>query len=472
MRGWTRIHAVFLFLAMGATASPAQVTLSTLADFLGGTNGTNPNPLTQGLDGNFYGTTRAGGDNGQGTIFKVTPLGTLTMLYEFCSQPNCVDGTEPIGALTLGTDGLLYGTTSGDGAHGAGGTVFKVAPSGALTTLYSFCGQPGCADGDGPVAALTLGSDGNFYGTTIGGGVTYGTVFKITPSGTLTTLHNFDGSDGYYPLKIIQASDGDFYGTTSLDGPNSSGTVFRVTPGGVFTTLYAFCMQSECADGSNPSGGLVQAASGNFYGTAGGGGLGYGTVFKMTPGGSLTTLHQFESTDGSDPYGGLVQATDGDFYGTTGAGGTGTYGDYGTVFEMTPEGNLRTLYDFCNQSGCTDGAEPIGGLLQATNGILYGTTLQGGADPVAGTVFSLAVGLGPFVEISPSSGKIGQTVTILGGKLKDATSVSFNGLSATFTVRSDTYMTATVPVGATTGTVTVATSSGAFLSNAAFRIRP
>ncbi len=469
-RGLKRACTVFLLCALTSFAATAQVTFSTVASFLGGSNGANPNPLVQGLDGNFYGTTRAGGNNEQGTIFKMTPTGTLTTLYKFCSLPDCADGSNPIGALLLGTDGSLYGTTGDGGAHGTGGTVFKVTSSGTLTTLYSFCGQPGCADGDGPIAGLALGSDGNFYGTTEGGGVTYGTVFKITPTGNLTTLHSFDGTDGYEPTTIIQASDGNFYGVTPLDGPTGSGTVFKITPGGAFTTLYAFCMQSECADGSAPSG-LIQATNGNFYGTTSGGGIKYGTIFKMTPGGSLTTMHEFEGTDGSNPYGDLIQATDGNLYGTTAASGTGAYGNYGTIFKMKLGGTLETLYDFCNQSRCSDGGMPIGELIQSTAGDFYGVTLEGGTDD-DGTAFSLGVGLEPFVQLLPATGKAGHAVEILGAGLKGTTSVSFNGLPASFTVRSDTYLTATVPTGATTGKITVTTQSGTLVSNVAFRVKP
>jgi uncharacterized repeat protein (TIGR03803 family) len=249
------------------------------------------------------------------------------------------------------------------------------------------------------VAALVQGSDGNFYGTTeLGGSGTFGTVFKMTPSGMLTTLYNFSGgADGRYPCAgLVQGGDGNFYGTTFLGGTYSAycgdpgcGTAFTITPGGALTTLCSFCAQPGCADGSRPSAGLVQASDGNFYGTTyrGGARLG-GTVFKLTPAGSLTTLYSFCAqggcADGEEPVAGLVQARGGNFYGTTTYGGA--YTSYGTVFKMTPQGGLTTLHSFDGN----DGSEPRGGLVQAPDGFFYGTTEAGGAHG-DGTVFSLLV---------------------------------------------------------------------------------
>ncbi len=246
----------------------------------------------------------------------------------------------------------------------------------------------------------------------------------------------------------------------------------------MLTTLYSFCSQTNCTDGNEPRG-LVQAADGNFYGTTAFGGAYYnnycsadpgcGTVFEITPAGVLTTLYSFCSQpncpDGGHPVG-LVQATDGNFYGATEWGGAN---GHGTVFEITPSGTLTTLYSFCAQANCADGANPEGRLMQATNGNLYGTTYYGGAN-VDGTVFSLSVGLGPFVETLPTSGNVGATVIILGNKLTDATSVTFNGTAATFTVVSSSEITTTVPTGATTGTVEVTIPSGTLSSNIAFQV--
>jgi uncharacterized repeat protein (TIGR03803 family) len=253
------LSMVFVFCATAAIRSPAQ-TFTTLASF-GGANGNGPvAALIQGVDGNFYGTTINGGvgtgdpscslSEGCGTVFKLTPSGTVTALYSFCSQVNCSDGSYPRSGLVRGADGSYYGTTQNGGAgcqyQGGCGTLFKVTPAGTLTTLYSFCSQPSCLDGFGPEAGLVLASDGNFYGTTQGGGAHfYGTVFQLTPSGTLTTLYNFcslaNCADGSQPVGgLIQAADGNLYGTTSVGGTLGLGTVFRITLNGVLTTLYSF----------------------------------------------------------------------------------------------------------------------------------------------------------------------------------------------------------------------------------------
>jgi uncharacterized repeat protein (TIGR03803 family) len=242
-----------------------------------------------------------------------------------------------------------------------------------------------------------------------------------------------------------------------------------MTPAGTLTTLYSFCSKSLCTDGSYPYAGLVQGTDGNFYGTTetGGAHINYGTVYKVTPSGTLTTLYSFcgcnPSTPGQIPLAALIQATDGNFYGTTYNG----YGVYGTVFKITSGGTLTTLHSF----DYTDGASLYGGLVQATNGTFYGATNNGGAYS-DGTVFSLSVGLGPFVETLPTFGKEGATIIILGTNLTGATKVSFNGTAAKFMVVSDTEMHATVPPGAKTGTLEVTTPEGTLKSNLIFRVIP
>jgi uncharacterized repeat protein (TIGR03803 family) len=341
----------------------------------------------------------SGPPSGKGTVFKIIQGGTLTTLYCFCSQSGCPDGNSSLAALT---------------------------------TLYSFCSQSGCTDGDAPYAGLVQATDGNFYGTTV-----------------------YGGANGGY------------------------GTVFKITPGGTLTTLYSFCSQSGCTDGAFPEAGLVQAANGDLYGTAEYGGAkanaNSGTVFKITPSGTLTTLYSFCSqgaypycTDGRNPYAGLVQAANGDFYGTTLVGGTNRGG---TVFRITPGGTLTTLYSFCSQSGCTDGAFPEAGLVQDTNGDFYGTTSSDGSNN-SGTVFRLSVGLGPFVKPRPPYGKVGAAVKILGTNLTGATSVGFNGTAAVFEVVSSSEITTTVPAGSSSGKVQVVTPSGTLSSNASFLVVP
>src|ERR1022692_2927910 len=401
------------------------------------------------------------------------PAQTLTTLYSFCPQSDCADGGSPLAGLVQATNGDLYGTTASGGAR-RHGTVFKITPGGTLTTLYSFCSQTNCTDGFYPFGGLVQAANGDFYGTTQYAGANGGgTAFKITPGGTLTTLYSFcsqtNCTDGGGPYAgLVQAANGDFYGTTS----NGYGTVFKITPGGTLTTLYSFCSQSFCTDGTEPYARLVQAANGNFYGTTrSGGAKNRGTVFEITPTGTLATLHRFNGTDGATPYAWLVQAADGNLYGTASSGGAI---GHGTVFKITPSGTLTTLYSFCSQGvypNCTDGAAPDAGLVQDTNGDFYGTTSAGGLGG-GGTVFRLSVGLGPFVKAEPPSGKVGAAVKILGTNLTGATSVSFNGTAAVFTVLSPSLITTTIPAGASSGKVQVVTPSGTLSSNASFLVVP
>jgi uncharacterized repeat protein (TIGR03803 family) len=473
---WRWALSVLLLCAAMAMAAAAQ-TFDTLVDF-NGTKGAAPYAsLVQGTDGNLYGTTDQGGDltcgapYGCGTVFRVTPGGTLTTLHRFEST----DGDSPAAQLLLATDGNFYGTTLRGGVDGHG-TVFKVTSQGALTTLHSF----NTTDGAMPFGGLVQAIDGNFYGTTSQGGnltcnAPYGcgTIFRITPADVLTTLHAFAGypNDGAAPAAgLVQATGGSFYGTTEMGGTMNYGSVFKITPWSALAILHSFCPPPNCTEGSYPEGTLVQASDGNFYGTTTGGGTGggYGTVFKVSPGGTLTTLHSFDVTDGALPYSGLVQATDGNFYGTTSGFGTN---NYGTIFTTTSGGGLTTLHNFCTQHPCSDGGNPIGGLIQSTNGNFYGTASGSTADNY-GTVFGLSTGLGPFVSFVRGSDKVGKNVEILGQGFTGTTSVLFSGTPANFAVKSDTLLTATVPTGATTGYASVATPGGALKSNQRFRVTP
>ncbi|HEY6273837.1 MAG TPA: choice-of-anchor tandem repeat GloVer-containing protein [Terriglobales bacterium] len=452
------------------------------------TDGGDPSAaLVQGTDGSFYGTTIAGGANDDGTVFKITPQGILTTLHSF----DITEGYAPEASMVLGADGNFYGTTDAGGAYlsacnGYGcGTIFKITPGGALTTLYSFCAQAGCPDGNRP-GALVQGADGNFYGTTEYGGSdscpnTCGTVFKITPTGVFTGLYKFTPADGFYPsllAGLVQASDGNFYGTTQEGGSvpchgGACGTVFRITPEGVLTSLHSFT--DSGAEGAGPSGTLIQATDGNLYGTTGGGGHGQdcfhggcGTVFKITLQGVYTTLADLNITDGSGPFG-LIQGTDGNFYGAANQGGSGEC-NCGSIFEVTPAGVLTPLHSFNTSGG---GYMPFSSPIQATNGTFYGTTFYSTApNGDYGAVYSFSVGLGPFVKSVPTAGKTGTTVKILGNNLKFATGVTFNGVAATFTVESSTYIKATVPAGATTGPIVVTLPSGTLTSNANFQVLP
>ena len=496
MRRVSRVRLLFtsllIFCAGLTTSLPAQ-TFTTLATFIG-SNGDSPEgPLAQGADGNFYGTTFSGGANFNcqgyscGTIFRITPSGTVTIFYNFCFQPNCADGSNPSAGLLLGVDGNFYGTTSNYFSTGTVyGTVFRISPTGVLTTLHTFNG----ADGNLP-AKLVQATDGNFYGTTFSGGANNGcqpggcgTVFKITPSGMLTTLYNFcaqpNCADGSNPIAgLALGADGDLYGTTYYGGGSSQyctygcGTIFKITPSGAFTILHNFCSVASCQDGDSPDGELVQAADGNFYGVAGNGGVNFtGTIYKITPGGAFTTLYSFcpqGCSDGVFPAAGLIQATDGNFYGTTGGFvGTCSPPDCGTIFKITPSGVLTTFYSFTNR---LDGNHPAAALLQGTDGKFYGTTAMGGGNGFGhGTVFSLSTGLAPFVEAQPTSGTSGSPVTILGTNLFGASSVTFNGSPATIITNTGSAITTTVPSAATTGVIQVITPGGTLTSNADFQV--
>jgi uncharacterized repeat protein (TIGR03803 family) len=289
------------------------------------------------------------------------------------------NGALPYGGLFLGRDNFFYGTVFTGGTYGDGMT-FRVTTAGALTVLSTFTGNNGML----PVAGMVQGLDGNFYGTALEGGpYGFGTVYRMTTGGVLTTLAAFNNLDGAYPSPVlVQGSDGNFYGTTENGGTNGAGTVFKMTPAGTLTSLYSF---SGGNDGAIPVAGLVQGTDGNFYGVAyEGGANGAGTVFKITASGSLTTLYSFTGgSDGELPWGGLVQAADGNLYGTTQSGGT--YG-FGTVFQIAPAGALNTIAQFDGFNG----ANPSAALIQASDGNLYGTTETGGSAG-DGAIFRIGV---------------------------------------------------------------------------------
>jgi uncharacterized repeat protein (TIGR03803 family) len=432
--------------------------LTTLYNFCSKTNcadGEFPQgSLLLATNGNFYGTTKFGGatcslnSSGCGTIFEITPEGKLTTLYTFCENggENCADGANPEAPLIEGTNGDFYGTTFFGGNSNDAGTAFEITAAGKLTTIYTFCSKAGedCPDGSNPNGVI-LGTNGKFYGSTqTGGGVPssianesndcFGLLFELQLEGEdeFELIQVYDlcvDSGADFPSGLTQSAAEPpnqktkpptltFYGTSSgggthAGGANLGGTVFSVTSAHKLTVLHDFCAEAKCADGAAPSAGVVEGTDGNFYGTTAGGGNracvdldGCGTVFMITPQGTLTSLHLFDKTDGDDPVAGLVQATDGTFYGTT--------------FEEGPGGS--------------------------------------------GTIFSISTGLEPFVRTVPTIGAVGSTVTILGTDLTAASSVTFNGTATDFKVVSATEITTTVPSGATTGSVEVTTPKGTLKS--------
>ncbi|HEY4771566.1 MAG TPA: choice-of-anchor tandem repeat GloVer-containing protein [Steroidobacteraceae bacterium] len=435
--------------------------------------------VVQGPDGNLYGTTAYGGTNGQGTVYRLTPAGTFKVIYNFCSLANCTDGREPQAPLVFGTNGDIYGTTGGGGSGtaycGTGcGTVFKLTPKGILSTLHNFCSVAPCDDGSDPSSGLVQGRDGSFYGVTSAAGGSYlqGTVYRITPAGVLTTLYAFciqtGCTDGESPRAgLIQGTNGQFYGTTGSGGQYGYGEIFEITMAGKITVLHSF----DQTDGEGAFSSLVQASNGFFYGTTQTGGSGScafgntcGTVYKMNAAGKLTTLVKFTGTNGSNPEG-LVEGSDGNLYGITAGGGSN---DSGTFFKMSLNGNLSTPYNFC-AAPCTDGYSPDFAIILGTSGLFYGVAPSG--ENGNSVVFSIDNGLAPFLNTQPIAGKVGAKVNILGNNLTGATAVSFNGTNQPdFTVVSATEITTTVPTGATTGIVEVTAVSGVLSTITSFEI--
>lgn len=348
-------------------------------------------------DANFYGVDCSGGIQSAGKVIKVAPSGSTSTVYSF---PGVANDICP-NILVQGSDGNFYGTTRGSNNIP---TIFKLTPSGSLTTLYTF-----------PVNnlpnILVQGSDGNFYGTAFGGGnnnsicssLGCGTIFKISPSGAFTNLHNFSGTDGYVLgfVNLLQGSDGNFYGTTSYGGNSSSscstgcGTVFKITPSGVFSSLYLF----SSSGGSEPSY-FIQGNDGNFYGTTPygpGGSAGDGTIFKISSSGAFTNLHNFSGVDGSRPSG-INQGNDGNFYGTASSGGNSLCPlGCGTIFKISPSGTFSTMYLFL---GGSDGQNPSSPITHGSDGNLYGTTAGSGA--VSDSICPTSADCGTIFKLSPS----------------------------------------------------------------------
>jgi len=409
----------------GGSSSPQVATVARLG-LIGASIPANMT-LVEAPDGDLYGTTSKGGGGGAGMVFKVSSQGTLSVVYQFCPALDCPDGGSPADGLVLAGDGNFYGTTTGGGANNAG-TVFKMTPAGVLTTLYSFCAQKACPDGAFP-GPLIQASDGNFYGAASTGGISdnpvcpepfgCGTVFKITPTGVFSTLHQFCAEqlclDGAQPgiasnpstgIGLIQASDGNLYGTTQYGGGADAGEIFRVTLDGTLSTFYSFpACSSPCTLGAHPTS-VTQGEDGNFYGVAqAGANQAEGSIFRITVTGVFTVLYNFSCAqencpDGAEPNG-LTQATDGNFYGTTASGGIANCppigpnsppSPCGTIFRSTPGGTFTSIYQFPSMQV---GWSPTGSLLQASSGILYGVTVAGGSDGGDGIVFSVSAGLPP-----------------------------------------------------------------------------
>jgi uncharacterized repeat protein (TIGR03803 family) len=420
-----------------------------------------PGVIAQGLDGNLYSSTIAGGQFGQGGIFKITPGGSYSKFWDF----GTLFGSVGYSGLTLGTDGYFYGATITNEIGGGYGGVYKVDAAGTeMTFLHDF----NYTDGEAPYAPPIEGADGNFYGTTSAGGLggDWGTVYKITPSMVFTSLYSFDYTHGgtpYYPL--VEGTDGNFYGTTSQGGASGMGTVFKISSAGKLTVLHSF---TGPPDGQRPFCALVQASDGNFYGTTSEGGANdAGTAFKISSQGKLTILHSFSLTDGIgyQSLGGLVQGSDGNFYGTNTLTTDIAGEPNGVLYEMTPAGKVTSVVAF------QDDAEPVIAPVQHTSGALYGDTPFGGTYAM-GMIYDVNQGLKPFAALVSAAGKPGKAIQILGQGFTQATGVFFDGVAAKFAVTSDTFLTATLPAGALSGLVTVKIPTGNLVSKQAFRVLP
>ena len=454
------LSILFGFLAVLAlNLQPAALhaqTYTDLHDLVGPVDGSGPystGMLAQGRDGNVYGTNFTGGTYGYGTVFRITPDGTLTVLHTFTGGN---DGAYPKGGLTLGSDGNFYGATQNGGQTGWG-VVYKITPSGTFTALHNFSGSEGCF----PTSSPVLGKQANtMYGVT-----TCSTAYTITPSGKFTLLSTLLSFDPMAPLEL--ATDGNFYGT-GFGGGTGQGVIYRLSSSGVVTTIHTF---NPSTDGGNPVGPLVQGGDGNLYGTTSNYGQGAnptGTVFKVALSGkNFTTLKTFDSqsAEGAALYAGLVAGNDGNLYG---AALSSSGAPYGTIFKIARTGTFTVLYTFDVTHGAYDYSTPFG----HTNGLVYGTTYSGGQTGY-GVLWSLANAISPFCSVVGfPSGHSGTTVQILGQGFNSASSVKFGSGSASFTIVSDTFITATVPPTGTSGHVTVTTSGGTLTSPQVYKVIP
>jgi uncharacterized repeat protein (TIGR03803 family) len=459
-----------LMLLLTAASWPAPVyaatpIVTTLHQFQN-SDGANPyGELVQASDGLLYGTTRAGGDNGLGTVYVVTAAGVSTTLYSFRGT---LDGQYPEGPLVEAPDGYLYGTASQGGLR-RGGTVFRITKSGTLRAIAQLARSTGTQPHSGLVLRGAL-----LYGTTSRGGVAnLGTVFSIARTGALTVLHDFRGADGAQPHGELIGSGGLLYGTTSSGGAAGAGTIYAIAPNGAFTSLYSF---TGGADGGTPDARLVLGSSGSLFGTASRGGTsnancpgGCGTVFRFDAPGAITVLHRFAFFDGRQPESGLTEATDGMLLGTTYQGGDGCFFlelslGCGVGYRIAQSGsNFEKFYDF--DYGDTF---PQAGFALADSGLMYGAAIYDGlrgSDAGDGALLRVDPTPTTIVSFAPPSGPVGTPVTLTGSNFTPVTAVAFNGIAATFTIDTPTQITTTVPAGASSGPITVTAPNGVAASS-------
>lgn len=406
------LHLFLFYIALGSWLPAATLTTTSFVPF---PQGSNPvASLLLASDGNYYGTTTKGGTFDDGTLFRITPAGSLTTLINF----NGTNGSTPASRLIQASDGNLYGTTANGGALNSG-TFYRLTLAGEFNTLFNFNILTGSNCPYGVIQA----SDGNFYGAASGTSfpLSFGSIFKITPQGNLTHIHDFTGSDGYEPTgTLVQAADGNLYGAAGGGGTGNGGMIFKLGLDSSFSTLISF----NTTNGANPNGSLIQGTDGNLYGTtlSGGSGDGSGTVFKASTTGTLTTLYNFNSAAGSRPCGNLVRDGQGNLFGATGTGGPS---GNGTLFKLTPANVLTTLVDFNSANGANPGA----GLIVGSDGSYYGTASNGGAGK-AGTIFKMTPG-GALTTISSFVAVVSTSPTSLiqgsDGNFYGTTSIGVNG---------------------------------------------
>jgi uncharacterized repeat protein (TIGR03803 family) len=462
-----------LCLATVTRAQITQIFTFPCPDTLSGgcVDGYRPNVLPQASDGNFYGaaqlTTFGSSNPNGGTLFRVTTSGHFTLLFTFKADANgnYANGNNPATALVEANDGFLNGASfEGGGANN--GVLFRISKSGSgFTVLHSFC-SAACPDGSIPVS-LIQGHDGNLYGTTLhGGSSASGTIFRFAPPGSFTTIHELNGTtDGAAPSGMIQAADGNYYGTIS-DG------VFRLTPGGAFTVLTAFPL----VDGFLPTSGdspLVQGSNGKLYGALTTYSLNQVQFYEINPsGGGFQEFPEIGTLSVDFHIGSLIQASNGDLW----TAFTDTANPNGVVVAMSPStGAVVQSFSF----GGTNGSGPEAGVIQGTDGKIYGTAIGGGTiangNVASGTVWSLDAGLPApkpgIAAFSPTSGAVGSAVLIRGTKFVGTTAVTFNGISAVFQVLNAQFIRATVPAGGSTGLIEVTNAGGTAATAKAFVVQ-
>lgn len=463
------LAAVVMF---AGTAVPVQAqTPNVLYTFMQTTDACAPRGnIVQGRDGNMYGGGAACGGNGSGAIYKITPAGAESVFFSFPQQWLYCGGA----GLTLGSDGNFYGTcVAGNPATGLG-SIFRLTPAGVFTDLYDFTG----ANGDSlPVYPPIQASDGNFYGVTGNEVQICGNVYRMTPAGVYKNLHAFSGSD-CHSSNLLQASDGNLYGTlANCTLAESVGCVYKISTAGVFKEIHGFAFTT----GENPCTGLIQGKDGKLYGaTNQGAANGSGNIYKLTTAGVPTDLHDFNNaTDAScvnnvGPPVNMLQVAAGTFYGVNPA-----YGPYGgSIYKLT---SANVFSAFLFPSTDVDGNSPSSTLIQNTNGLVYGTTPSGGGSSTTcpqicqGTFFSVATGDVPFVSLEPTqkTGNVGASVGMFGQGFSSASVVKFGGVAATsVTLSGTTYLTAVVPAGAHTGAVTVTTGTTKLTSPQTYMVKP